>query len=131
MRKAITAFALLFIVHFAYGQFSFTYNGKEYHVLKASKFKDSTGKQYNYNEAMLAMMGGEYEILPADARDASRGFLLSGISKEEQLKRAMAALSQTPNNWTVFSKQLVCFCCSKIVNCGFSTTLSTKRLTSI
>lgn len=91
MRKAITAFALLFIVHFAYGQFSFTYNGKEYHVLKASKFKDSTGKQYNYNEAMLAMMGGEYEILPADARDASRGFLLSGISKEEQLKRAMAA----------------------------------------
>ncbi len=75
----------------ANSQFSFTYNGREYNVLKTSVFKDSTGKQYNYNEAMLTMMGGEYEILPADPRDASKGFLLSGISKEEQLKRAMAS----------------------------------------
>jgi thiol-disulfide isomerase/thioredoxin len=37
------------------------------------------------------MMGGEYEIMPANPKDASKGFLLSGISKEEQLKRAMAA----------------------------------------
>ncbi len=75
----------------ANSQYSFTYNGREYHVLKTSVFKDSTGKQYNYNEAMLVMMGGEYEIIPANPKDASKGFLLSGISKEEQLRRAMAA----------------------------------------
>jgi thiol-disulfide isomerase/thioredoxin len=86
----ITIFIILFAA-VAKSQFSFTYNGREYNVLKTSVFKDSTGKQYNYNEAMLVMMGGEYEILPADTKDASKGFLLSGISKEEQLKRAMAA----------------------------------------
>ena len=75
----------------ANSQFSFTYNGREYNVLKTSKFKDSTGRQYNYSEMSLQMMGGEYEILPADTKDASKGFLLSGISKEEQLKRAIAA----------------------------------------
>ncbi|MEO6613038.1 MAG: TlpA disulfide reductase family protein [Chitinophagaceae bacterium] len=79
----------------ANSQFSFYYNNREYHVLKTSVFKDSTGKQYNYNEAMLTMMGGEYEILPADPKDASKGFLLSGISKEEQLQRAMAAPKPT------------------------------------
>ena len=84
----------------AHSQFSFTYNGREYNVLKTSFFKDSTGRQYNYNEAMLTMMGGEYEILPADPRDASKGFLLSGISKEEQLKRAMA--SPKPAETTAF-----------------------------
>ncbi len=86
----ITAFFILSAV-VANSQFSFTYNGQQYNVLKTSKFKDAQGKQYNYNEAMLVMMGGEYEILPANPRDASQGFLLSGISKEEQLKRAMAA----------------------------------------
>lgn len=75
----------------ANSQFSFNFNGREYFVLTTSMFKDSTGKQYNYNEAMLIMMGGEYEILPANPKDASKGFLLSGISKEEQLKRAMTA----------------------------------------
>lgn len=86
----ITAFFILSAA-VANSQFSFTSNGREYKVLKTSVFKDSTGKQYNYNEAMLVMMGGEYEILPANPKDASKGFLLSGISKEEQLKRAMAA----------------------------------------
>ncbi len=86
----ISAFLILSTV-VAYSQFSFTYNGQQYNVLKTSKFKDAQGKQYNYNEAMLVMMGGEYEIVPANPRDASQGFLLSGISKEEQLKRAMAA----------------------------------------
>lgn len=86
----VTTFFILSAL-FANSQYSFTYNGQEFHVLKTSVFKDSTGKTYNYNEAMLVMMGGEYEILPANPRDASKGFLLSGISKEEQLKRAMAA----------------------------------------
>ncbi len=85
-----TAFLILSAAS-VHSQYSFTYNGQQYNVLKTSVFKDSTGKQYNYNEAMLTMMGGEYEIIPANSRDASKGFLLSGISKEEQLKRAMAA----------------------------------------
>lgn len=84
----------------ANSQFSFNYNGREYFVLKSSMFKDSTDKQYNYNEAMLVMMGGEYEIFPANPKDASKGFLLSGISKEEQLKRAMAA--PKPSETTAF-----------------------------
>jgi thiol-disulfide isomerase/thioredoxin len=82
----------------ASSQFSFTYNGRNYNVFQTSKFKDSTGRQYNYNEAMLEMMGGEYEILPADTKDASKGFLLSGISKEEQIKRAMAAPKPAETN---------------------------------
>lgn len=86
----IIAFFILSAVA-ANSQYSFLYNGREYHVLKTSVFKDSTGKQYNYNEAMLVMMGGEYEIIPANPKDASKGFLLSGIRKEEQLRRAMAA----------------------------------------
>ncbi len=95
----ITAFFILSAA-VANSQFSFTYNGREYNVLKTSVFKDSTGKQYNYNEAMLVMIGGEYEILPANPKDASKGFLLSGISKEEQLKRAMAA--PKPDETTAF-----------------------------
>ena len=86
----ITAFLILSAV-VANSQYSFTYNGREYNVLKTSKFKDSTDKEYNYYEMSLVMMGGEYEILPANPKDASKGFLISGISKEEQLKRAMAA----------------------------------------
>lgn len=86
-------FLSLFILStaIANSQFSFTYNGKEYNVLKTSKFKDPSGKVYDYSQAMLVMMGGEYEILPADPKDASKGFLLSALSKEEQLKRAMEA----------------------------------------
>lgn len=76
-------------------QFSFTYDGREYHVLKTSMFKDSTGKQYNYSEAHWIMMGGDHGVLPADPRDASKGFLLSGISKEEKLKRILAAPKPT------------------------------------
>ena len=91
MNKLLFTVFLIFIAAIANCQFSFIYNGREYKVLKSSAFKDSTGKLYNYNEAMLVMMGGEYEILPANPTDASKGFLLSGVSKEEQLKRAMAA----------------------------------------
>jgi thiol-disulfide isomerase/thioredoxin len=91
MKKLLITAFFIFPAAIANSQFSFTYNGREYNVLKSSVFKDSTGKQYNYNEAMLIMMGGEYEILPANPKDASKGFLLSGVSKEEQLKRAMAA----------------------------------------
>src|SRR5215216_2405201 len=75
----------------ANSQYSFTYNDREYHVLKTSKFKDSRGKEYNYNEAMLVMMGGEYGVVPADPKDARRGFLLVDLTKEEQLKRAQEA----------------------------------------
>jgi thiol-disulfide isomerase/thioredoxin len=95
----ITALFILSAV-ISRSQFSFTYNGQEYHVLKTSVFRDSTGKEYNYNEAMLTMMGGEYEILPANPKDASKGFLLSGISKEEQLRRAIA--SPKPTETTAF-----------------------------
>ncbi len=95
----ISAFFILSAA-IANSQFSFNYNGREYFVLKSSMFKDSTGKQYNYNEAMLVMMGGEYEIFPPNPKDASKGFLLSGISKEEQLKRAMAA--PKPSETTAF-----------------------------
>ncbi|MEQ1676552.1 MAG: TlpA disulfide reductase family protein [Chitinophagaceae bacterium] len=91
MKKLFIAIFLILSAAVANSQYSFTYNGREYHVLKTSVFKDSTGKQYNYNEAMLVMMGGEYEIIPSNPKDASKGFLLSGISKEEQLRRAMAA----------------------------------------
>ncbi len=87
-------FAIIFFIFYAshsYSQFSFTYNSREYQVLKTSKFKDSEGKEYSYSEMQLKMMGGEYEILPADPKDASKGFLISIISKEEQLRRAMAA----------------------------------------
>jgi peroxiredoxin len=93
----------------AHSQYSFTYNGKEYHVLRTSMFKDSTGKQYNYSQAMLVMMGGEYEILPADPKDASKGFLLSGLSKEEQLKRAMAAPKPTETRAFKTGKKLDAF----------------------
>lgn len=86
----VTTFFILSTL-LAKSQYSFTFNGQQYNVLKTSVFKDSTGKQYNYNEAMLTMMGGEYEVLPANPRDASKGFILSGITKEERLKRAMAA----------------------------------------
>jgi thiol-disulfide isomerase/thioredoxin len=75
----------------ANSQFSFYYDGREYSVLRTSVFKDSTGKQYNYNEAVLAMIGGELEVIPANPKDASKGFLLSPVSKEEQLRRVMAA----------------------------------------
>lgn len=91
MKQLLISIFFILSVSAANSQFSFTYNGREYRVLKTSVFTDSTGKQYNYNEAMLVMMGGEYEILPANPKDASKGFLLSGISREEQLKRAMAA----------------------------------------
>ncbi|MCY7311414.1 MAG: TlpA family protein disulfide reductase, partial [Chitinophagaceae bacterium] len=91
MKQVFITVLLILSAVVANSQYSFTYNGREYNVLKTSKFKDAKGKQYNYNEAMLVMMGGEYEILPANPKDASQGFLLSGISKEEQLKRAMAA----------------------------------------
>lgn len=91
MKFAALVFLLAVCGLSANSQYSFTYNGREYNVLKTSKFKDSTGRQFNYDEAMLEMMGGEYAILPADTKDASKGFLLSAISKEEQLKRAMAA----------------------------------------
>ena len=95
----VTAFFVL-LAAVANSQFSFIYNGREYNVLKTSVFRDSTGKQYNYNEAMLTMMGGEYEILPANPKDASKGFLLPGVSKDEQLKRAMAA--PKPEETTAF-----------------------------
>ena len=98
MKQLFIAALFILSATIANSQFSFTYNGREYYVLKTSVFKDSTGKQYNYNEAMLVMMGGEYEILPADTKDASKGFLLSGISKEEQLKRAMAAPKPAETN---------------------------------
>jgi len=98
MKKLIVTALLVLSVTIGYSQYSFTYNGREYHVFKTSVFKDSTGKQYNYNEAMLVMMGGEYEILPANPKDASKGFLLSGISREEQLKRAMAAPKPAETN---------------------------------
>ncbi len=91
MKQLLTTTIFILLAAAANSQFSITYNGREYNVFKTSVFKDSTGKQYNYNEAMLAMMGGEYEILPANPKDASKGFLLSGLSKEEQLKRAIAA----------------------------------------
>ncbi|MBN8673119.1 MAG: TlpA family protein disulfide reductase [Chitinophagales bacterium] len=91
MKRNIFLVLFIFSVLVVNSQFSFTYNGREYRVLKTSKFKDSTNRQYNYDEAMVEMMGGEYEILPADPKDASKGFLLSGISKEEKLRRAMAA----------------------------------------
>ncbi|MBK7561559.1 MAG: TlpA family protein disulfide reductase [Chitinophagaceae bacterium] len=91
MKKLLITAFFIFTAAIANCQFSFTYNGQEYNVLKSSVFKDSAGKSYNYNEAMLVMMGGAYEILPANPRDASKGFLLSGISKEERLKRAIAA----------------------------------------
>jgi thiol-disulfide isomerase/thioredoxin len=81
----ITAFFILAAL-VANSQFSIIYK-----VFKTSMFKDSTEKKYNYNEAMLVLMGGEYEILPANPKDASKGFFLSGLNKEEQLKRAMAA----------------------------------------
>jgi cytochrome oxidase Cu insertion factor (SCO1/SenC/PrrC family) len=100
MKFAALVFLLFVCGLTANSQFSFTYNGRNYNVLKTSKFQDSTGRQFNYNEAMLEMMGGEYEILPADTKDASKGFLLSAISKEEQLKRAMAA--PKPTETTVF-----------------------------
>jgi thiol-disulfide isomerase/thioredoxin len=86
----VTAVFVLFAI-FANSQYSFTYNGREYHVLKTSKFKDSKGKEYTYYEAQLAMMGGEYGVVPADPKDASKGFLLVDLSKEEQLKRAQEA----------------------------------------
>jgi thiol-disulfide isomerase/thioredoxin len=91
MKKQFITALLIFSVAIGHSQFSFTYNGRTYNVLKTSVFKDSTGKQYNYNEAGLVMMGGDYEILPADLKDAGKGFILSGISKEEKMKRAMAA----------------------------------------
>jgi thiol-disulfide isomerase/thioredoxin len=100
MKRLFIAAVIVLCAAAANGQFTFYYNNREYNVLKTSVFKDSTGKQYNYNEAMLTMMGGEYEILPADAKDASKGFLLSGISKEEQLKRVMA--SPKPAETSVF-----------------------------
>ena len=75
----------------ANSQYTIYYNGREYAVLKTSMFKDSTGKQYNYNEAVLILMGGEFQTIPADPRDATKGFLLSALSKEEQLRRAMTA----------------------------------------
>ena len=84
----------------AHSQFSFTYNGREFNVLKTSRFKDSTGRQFTYDQAMLEMMGGGYEILPADPKDASKGFLLSAISKEEQIRRAKAA--HKPKESTAF-----------------------------
>lgn len=91
MKQLFITVFFIFNAVVATSQFSFTYNGREYNVLKSSVFKDSTGKKYDYNEAMLVMMGGEYEILPANPKNARDGFLMSGISKEEQLKRAMAA----------------------------------------
>jgi thiol-disulfide isomerase/thioredoxin len=91
MKQIFVTIVLVLSVVIAHSQYSFTYNGREYHVLKTSKFKDSKGKEYNYNEAQLAMMGGEYGVIPADTKDASRGFLLVELSKEEQLKRAQEA----------------------------------------
>lgn len=91
MKKILLSFLFSVSVFFAFSQFSFTYNGREYHVLKTSKFFDAAGKEYDYNEMALFMMGGEYEILPMEPRDASKGYLMSAISREEQLKRAMAA----------------------------------------
>ena len=91
MKKLIITAILVLSVTIGYSQYSFTYNGREYYVLKTSVFKDSAGKQYNYNEAMLVMMGGDYGIVPADSKDAGKGFLLTGVSKEEKLKRAMSA----------------------------------------
>lgn len=95
MKYLLVTALLILSATFANSQFSFTYNGREYHVLKTSKFFDSTGKEYDYSQTMLMMMGGEYEVLPANPKDASRGFLISGISKEEQLKRAKAAPKPT------------------------------------
>ena len=91
MKKLLIAVLFTLSTAFAYSQFSFTYNGREYHVLKTSKFKDVAGKEYDYKGMQLYMMGGEHEILPANPKDASKGFLMSPISKEEQLKRVMGA----------------------------------------
>jgi thiol-disulfide isomerase/thioredoxin len=91
MKRLFIAVFFILLTVSANSQYSFTYNGQQYNVLKTSIFHDSTGKQYTYYEASLAMMGGEYEVIPANPKDASKGFLLSGLSKEEQLKRAMAA----------------------------------------
>jgi thiol-disulfide isomerase/thioredoxin len=90
----LSAIFILFTI-IANSQFSFTYDGREYFVQKTSMFKDSTGKQYNYSDASWLMMSGDYGVLPVDTKDASKGFLLSGISKEEKLKRAMAAPKPT------------------------------------
>jgi thiol-disulfide isomerase/thioredoxin len=91
MKQLLLISLVSLLTKISFSQFSFTHNGKEFRVLKTSTFKDSTGKVYNYNEAMLEMMGGEYGILPANPKDASKGFLLSGLSKQEQLRRAMEA----------------------------------------
>jgi thiol-disulfide isomerase/thioredoxin len=91
MKKLFITALLVLTVIISNSQYSFTYNGREYYVLKTSIFKDSTGKQYNYNEAMLVMMGGDYGIVPADPKDASKGFFLKGLSKEEKLKMILAA----------------------------------------
>ena len=78
----------------ANSQYSFTYNGREYNVLKTSKFKDSTGRQFNYDEAMLELMGGEYQLLPADTKDASKGFYYLLSAKKNNLKGQWQRLSQ-------------------------------------
>ena len=91
MKKLLIAVLFTLSTAFAYSQFSFTYNGREYHVLKTINFKDVAGKEYDYKGMQLYMMGGEHEILPANPKDASKGFLMSPISKEEQLKRVMGA----------------------------------------
>ena len=93
----------------ANSQFSFTYDGREYFVQKTSLFKDSAGKQYNYTEASWIMMSGDYGVLPADPKDASKGFLLSGISKEEKLKRILAAPKPTETNAFKTGKKLDTF----------------------
>jgi len=106
MKFTVLSVFCLLVTHITNGQFSFTYNDKEFHVLKTSKFWDASGNKYDYNEAMLKMMGGEFEILPKDVNNASKGYVLSGISKEEQLKRAMASPKPAETNFFRTGKKL-------------------------
>ena len=94
-KKAFLSLYFILVTIIAQSQFKFTYDGREYFVQKTSKFKDSTGKEYDYGQASWIMMGGDHEVLPADPKDASKGFLLSRISKEEKLKRILAAPKPT------------------------------------
>lgn len=110
MKKQFLLFIFFISISiFAHSQFSFTYDGRQYYVLKTSIFKDSTGKQYNYSEASWIMMAGDHEVVPADPKDASKGFLLSGISKEEKLKRILAAPKPTESPAFKTGKKLDAF----------------------
>ncbi|HQU56495.1 MAG: TlpA disulfide reductase family protein [Chitinophagaceae bacterium] len=91
MKNIFFIAVFFFSVQPVIAQYTFTYKGKEYKVLRSSKFKDESGKKYDYTEMTLEMMGGEYELLPIDEKKPGKGFLISRISKEETLRRAMAA----------------------------------------